>query len=324
MTMVVAASPRAGRRSLPARSINPHYLALDAYIVLWYVAAWDMWYIDNRRHAVITAVGLAAIALAPKRSIVSMKITLSIVPIMIWLLLSQYWSWNPVYFNAVFMKTIIDAPVIMVLAAIVPWERMVSRLLLWFYVAMGFTWCYSMVKYDARVMVTGGVTTWSWHGSFLHKNIMLVFLMFGLALVLAFEQRHRARRAAQCSVVVLVVLSHSTTGLATLVVVAAVMLWIKMLQAERTSRRAGFLLVTVAIGAMLAVIGSWSVPFLAQAAGKDTTFSGRTGIWSAAWWAIHRVPLKGYGLGGVFTNVELEPTREMIRQIGFEASSAHN
>ena len=311
-------------RALPSRSINLHYLALDLYIVFWYFATWDMWYTDNKRHAVMLSFGLIAILLAPKRSIAGMRIPLVIAPILLWILLSKFWSWNPIYFNSVFTKWIADAPIALVLAAIVPWERLVSRLLLWFYVAMGFTWVYSFLKYDARVMISGGVTTWSWHGSFLHKNIMLVFLMFGLALLLGFEHRPRARRAALISIVALVFLSHSTTGLGTLAVALAVVVWIRLLQAERTSRRAGFMLVTLVVGAATMVVGSLAIPFLAEAAGKDTTFSGRTEIWSACWWAIKQQPLRGYGLGGVFTGVSLDPTKEMIRQIGFEAASAHN
>jgi exopolysaccharide production protein ExoQ len=97
-----------------------------------------------------------------------------------------------------------------------------------------------------------------------------------------------------------------------------------LLQAERTSRRAGFLLVTLTAASALLAVGLWSIPYLAEFAGKDTTFSGRTDIWSATWWAIGQEPLKGYGLGGAFTGVELEPTRQMVEQIGFEAAHAHN
>lgn len=312
------------RRSLAARTLHPHLIALDLYLVGWFVAAWDMWYIDNRRHSVITAMGLLVILLAPKRSIITMRLSLTIVPILTWILLSRFWSWNVEYFNASFVKTIVDAPVLMVIAAIVPWERLVQRLLLWFYVAMGFTVLYSLANAEARLMINPNEVTWSWHGSFPHKNVMLMFLVFGLALVLGFEHRRRARRLAQASVVVLVVLSHSTTGLGVLVVAAAVVVWIKLLQAERTSRRAGFLLVTLVAGVGMLAAGMWSIPFVAEAAGKDTTFSGRTDIWAACLWAIGREPWLGYGWGGVFTGVHLSPTREMIEQIGFDAANSHN
>jgi O-antigen ligase len=172
--------------------------------------------------------------------------------------------------------------------------------------------------------VAGNEVTWSWHGSFVHKNIMLMFLMFGLALVQAFERRHRLRRVAQISVVALVVLSHSTTGLATLGVVLVLVLWLRWYQAERISRRSAFLLLTLIVGSVLLAVGLLSIPFLAQAAGKDTTFSGRTRIWAASWHAIHQSPLKGYGLGGVFFNAALAPTQQIIERVGFEISSAHN
>ena len=322
--LVLDPPSRLGARRLPARTLHPYLVALDLYLIGWFVAVWDMWYIDNRRHAVITAVGLLVIVLAPKKTILSMRLSLSIVPIMLWMLLSQYWSWNVEYFNAVFMKTIVDAPVLMVIAAIVPWDRLVQRLLLWFYVLLGFTYLYSLAYAEARLMITPAETTWSWHGSFPHKNTMLMFLLLGFALVLGFEQRRRVRKVALTAIVVLVVLAHSTTGLGTLAVVLAVVLWVKLLQAERTSRRAAFLLITMVAASALLAVGMWSIPYLAEFAGKDTTFSGRTDIWSATWWAIEREPLQGYGLGGAFTGVELEPTREMVRQIGFDAASAHN
>ncbi|MEQ1700264.1 MAG: O-antigen ligase family protein [Ilumatobacteraceae bacterium] len=329
MISSVAASPSAPtaprlRRSLSARTVHPHLIALDVFLIGWCVAAWDMWYVDNRRHSLITAFGLLVIVLAPKRSIISMRVSLTIVPILSWIVLSRFWSWNVGYFNANFVKTIIDAPVLMVVAAVVPWERLVQRLLLWFYVAVAFTYAYSLLYEEARLMITPGEQTWSWHGSFPHKNTMLMFLVFGLAVVLGFETRRRARRIAEVAVAVLIVLSHSTTGLGVLVVVAAVVFWIKMLQAERTSRRAGFLLVTAVAGVGMLAAGMYSVPFVAEAAGKDTTFSGRTEIWAACWWAIGREPWLGYGWGGVFTGTNVSPTREMVQMIGFDAANAHN
>lgn len=312
------------RRSLAARSIHPHLIALDIFLIGWFVAAWDMWYIDNRRHALITAFGLLVIVLAPKRTILTMRVSLTIVPILSWIVLSRFWSWNVGYFNANFVKTIIDAPVLMVIAAVVPWERLVQRLLLWFYVAVAFTYAYSLLYAEARLMITPGEQTWSWHGSFPHKNVMLMFLMFGLALVVGFEHRPRARRVALSSVTVLILLSHSTTGIGVLVVTASVVLWIKLLQAERTSRRAGFLLVTAVAGMGMLAAGMYSIPFVAEVAGKDTTFSGRTDIWAACWWAIGREPWLGYGWGGVFTGTNVSPTREMVEMIGFDAANSHN
>jgi O-antigen ligase len=283
-----------------------------------------MWYVDNRRHAALTAIGLAVVALAPRGSISKARVSLAIVPILLWIMMSRWWSVAPQYFGAAFMKTIVDAPVMLLVAAVVPWERLVSRLLVFFYAGLAFTWIWSLTHSAARLFVAANEVTWSWHGSFLHKNIMLMFLMFGLALVQAFERRPRLRAVAQISIVALVVLSHSTTGLATLGVVLVLVLWLRWFQAERISRRSAFLLLTLIVGSVLLAVGLLSIPFLAQAAGKDATFSGRTRIWAASWHAIHQSPLRGYGLGGVFFNAALAPTQQILERIGFDVSSAHN
>jgi O-antigen ligase len=77
-------------------------------------------------------------------------------------------------------------------------------------------------------------------------------------------------------------------------------------------------------GVLLIGVGTMMWQKVVTAGGKDLTFSGRTVIWESAIPAIKARPWIGYGLGGVFTNLAVEPSRSIITHIGFPIGHAHS
>jgi exopolysaccharide production protein ExoQ len=142
--------------------------------------------------------------------------------------------------------------------------------------------------------------------------------------VLAFETRQRVRWAAYGTVGILLVGSRSGTGLAGVIFVITAWNWMRTLARQRGRMTAPFVLLSF-IGTVISlVVGLSTLPILLAAYGKDTTFTGRTNIWSGVLWAIERRPLQGYGYSGVWVSTDLEPTFSIMRRIGFRAFHAHN
>ena len=82
-----------------------------------------------------------------------------------------------------------------------------------------------------------------------------------------------------------------------------------------------------ATGALVAMVGvaiGASLNAIADAAGKDLTFTGRTKIWSASWNAFLRDPIIGHGVNGLFGTPRTVETASVLREIGFQAGHPHN
>lgn len=163
-----------------------------------------------------------------------------------------------------------------------------------------------------------------WHGYFVHKNIMAAFLVFALATILAFDKNRWTRWPQFAAITFLFVVSDSTTGRMAALVLIAVQLWFTT--NRRLSGRSSVAL-AVATAALVAVIGvaiGFSITTIADAAGKDLTFTGRTQIWAASWHAFLRFPILGHGVVGLFTTPPTAETASVLREIGFVAGHPHN
>lgn len=161
-------------------------------------------------------------------------------------------------------------------------------------------------------------------GTFIHKNHLGMFMIFGLCALLV-ERRGSARRVALAIVMVTLLGTRSASVGGGLLAVAFVWLWISALEGQRDPRRRAFLLamsVMTAVAGLLLVLGL--LPTLLDLYDKDVTFSGRTFIWAESINAIRESPVHGYGLGGVWSDRASPVTAELHARIGFEAAHAHN
>lgn len=304
-------------------TIHPYKITATLYIVGWTFAVWDAAVIRSPAHAAILALGGATLILAPRRAVAKIRFPLPLVPIFAWAIASRGWTTDQRLFSAELVGHILDAVVITCVAAVLPFKTLVRILLNSFYAMSAFTWLYSLTHSDARVLIAGTERFWSWHGSFVHKNTMLEYLAFGICAVVVFETRVKVRRVAIVNTALLILASHSSTGLATMGVLVAFWMWIDRYGRKPIGRRARYLLSSMVVACVALVLGIISIPVLTGAVGKDATFSGRTKIWSASWWAIQREPWQGYGLGGLF-NSNTAITEAIIERVGFKVPHAHN
>lgn len=163
-----------------------------------------------------------------------------------------------------------------------------------------------------------------WHGYFVHKNIMAAFLVFALATVFAFDKHRWSKWTSVVAIGFLFVVSDSTTGRMAGLVLVAVEVWFTT-NRRLTGRSSAAL--TASTAALVAVIGvaiGASLSAIADAAGKDLTFTGRTQIWSASWNAFLRDPILGHGVNGLFGTPRTVETAMVLREIGFPAGHPHN
>ena len=160
-----------------------------------------------------------------------------------------------------------------------------------------------------------------WHGPFSHKNALGAFLV--LAAVTLWTGR--GRRAPWLVVVgVLLVGAQSSTAVALVVLAGLLVAWQAGFVRVRSVQWRGLYLGVSLLGlGLLAGLLSTRRDLLTDALGRSGTLSGRTEIWDAVLRQVTERPLVGYGWGGVWGS-PTGPTREIWREVRFEAFYAHN
>ncbi len=163
-----------------------------------------------------------------------------------------------------------------------------------------------------------------WHGWYPHKNFMAPFFGFGAMTVLMFDRNQWTKWATASGLAVMIFMSDSRTGLFAFVLMLGVWWWLEHFSQLDDRNGVMFFVSTFGLG-LLAIIGAFaSISAVTSAAGKDSSFSGRTDIWAGTFEAFLERPILGYGLNGLFWSDPLQPeTAELWRTIGFEASHAH-
>jgi O-antigen ligase len=175
----------------------------------------------------------------------------------------------------------------------------------------------------ATTIVNSNLDAVGWRGTFLHKNLMSMYMVVGVALIMLFESR-RVRFVALLGPVGLVVIAQSSTGVVALLSLA-VLFGLRAVRA-RLLRGVGSSMLAVLI---VAVVGFSTrlddfLDLLYRSLGKDSTLSSRTIIWSASWRAIKQRPWTGWGPGATWQLVDREPSLSMLREIQFPVYHAHN
>jgi len=163
-----------------------------------------------------------------------------------------------------------------------------------------------------------------WHGYFLHKNVMAAFLIFAAGTVLSFDRNRWTRWLSVAAIAFLFIVSDSTTGRMAVLVLVAVQLWLTTNRRLSGRSSAALGAATAALVAVIGVAIGTSLSTIADAAGKDLTFTGRTKIWAASWHAFLRDPIVGHGVNGLFGSPRTVETAEVMRETGFQAGHPHN
>jgi exopolysaccharide production protein ExoQ len=239
---------------------------------------------------------------------------------------SATWVYDSSLFVNKSERFLVPAFIFLAIGASIPSELIIRGFLHGYYALLGYIVFSLVTNPDARLQAAtsneGALP--GWHGPFNHKNAMSTLLVVGVVFLLAFETRRRVRWAAFGVIAVLLIGSRSGTGLAGIIFVITAWNWLRTYLKQQKRMTAPFVFFSFAGLLVSIVVGLSTLPIILAAYGKDTTFTGRTNIWSGVLWAIERRPFVGYGYGGVWVSENVEPTFSMMRRIGFRAFHAHN
>jgi exopolysaccharide production protein ExoQ len=172
-----------------------------------------------------------------------------------------------------------------------------------------------------------GTSEAGWRGIFGHKQICAAVSIFLMVTALhwecsgAYRRIFRAVYLLMCAL--LIVMSQSRTGwvLALVAVVITGTLWVL----QKMPAKQGLLVVLLAIPVTVAALYVLYVlsPGILTSVGKDSTLSQRTIIWSAAWDAVARRPLQGYGFAAFWKGL-YGPSQPVVLVAGWGLQQAQN
>jgi O-antigen ligase len=193
-------------------------------------------------------------------------------------------------------------------------------------VSIGTTIAILLTDSSTRVRPLGHTLTDAWRGGFNHKNDLAVFAAFMIPWVLAFAARGWSRALTLGSLAVLIVGSRSATGLIGMVLGGVMWWWLGQYQRRNVRSRASALAATTLVVVAVVCAMAISLSAIAAAYGKDTTFTGRTSIWSVAVEKAASRPLVGYGPAGLFSPPLSQDALDIWRaaRSPFAPAHAHN
>jgi O-antigen ligase len=176
----------------------------------------------------------------------------------------------------------------------------------------------------------------AWHGLASHKNGLGAMASLGVILwahaFLAHEERGLKMWLGLALSGACLVLSKSSTSLLTsILVIGFLLLLLRAPPALSTLRpyliggfSAVLLVYVLMLLGVLPGVDALLSP-VSSAFGKDTSFSGRTGIWQIIRAQIAQHPVKGIGYGGYWVGPEpWSPAYEMVQRLNFYPGQAHN
>lgn len=165
-----------------------------------------------------------------------------------------------------------------------------------------------------------------WRGVFPHKNVlgpvMAVAVFVELYILTRSPARYWWHVVLLSACFVLVVLSHSATALllsqAYLTGTCLYLLW------KRNRLIGVFISIVIILLLLIALIVFWDdLEFVLGILSKDTTLTGRTGLWSLVFEFIKQRPLLGWGYRAMWQPGDAS-TALMDRLLGWGAGSSHN
>jgi O-antigen ligase len=161
----------------------------------------------------------------------------------------------------------------------------------------------------------GGHST-AWKGVFSAKNYLGDLAVFFLAVAVSYRGRTSFLRSVRASQIVfcLIAIAFSRAATAYLLTAIYVVYFLIMKTLHRFRKKDYFVLCILMLGALsVAVVMMVAAPdLLFSLLGKDSTLTGRTGIWSAAIDSISRRPLFGYGYQAFWLGLEGESYRVIL------------
>ncbi len=161
----------------------------------------------------------------------------------------------------------------------------------------------------------GGHST-AWKGIFSAKNYLGDMAVFFLTMAVSYRGRTSFLRSVRASQIVfcLVAIAFSRAATAYLLTTIYVVYFVITKTLHRFRKKDYFVLCILLLGVLsvAAVLIVATPDLLFSVLGKDSTLTGRTGIWSAAIDSIARRPLFGYGYQAFWLGLEGESYRVIL------------
>ncbi|MGD9703660.1 MAG: O-antigen ligase family protein [Acidimicrobiia bacterium] len=269
---------------------------------------------------------LGALCIAEGERVKRLPVSFPIVLFLGFQVMSMAWTTNPGQWREGLVRSVLPGIGVIICAGLTDLRVFIKGILTGIRAMLVIT-CAALVLFpgsttfgmdDARNIQPG------WHGLFLHKNVLSMFLVFSLVTVLCLDRSKLLKLASLITITVLLIGSSSTTGFAGALVVLLMLVWLVVYRATAVHSTFIFVLVTLAGFLALIPITYGILPTVVGWFGKDLTFSGRTAIWRASLNALRGHELAGYGLGGLWFDAGSVPTQNLRLDIGFSVVHAHN
>ncbi len=297
------------------------------YIVTTIVLSFGAYDFQPPIHTLALGFAFGCLLLAPRRAVLDIRVSLVSIMMLSIITLSILWTFDSVTTPFLIRLEVPRLVFLLLVVAVMPFEDTIGGLRKAMWVVLLITVAALIIFPEARFngIVAGSNQPYpGWRGFFIHKNALSPYLIFALATLLVWERGRYARPLGFVVIMTLMIGSQSGTGIAGSLFVISFYIWVRLYRRSENRWSGGFVVASSALAVCLAAVGYIAVLAIAQASGKGTSLSGRTFIWSAVLDAISERPLLGYGYGGLFQRPPSDVTREIWRNIGFEANHSHN
>lgn len=196
------------------------------------------------------------------------------------------------------------------------------RLLALSFVAMAVLSLVFVAAFPSLAIMDNG----PWRGIFTHKNSLGGVMSWGVVVCLAAAASPQNRRLALTGLAIIAVpllFSQSLTAISSAFIVVTLMTGLWLCRRVQT-------LTPLLISGGACVLGLLALTNLffvsgeamVAAVGRDSTLTGRTELWEAAWWWIERKFWFGYGYGAFWTPAG--PGLQVQQVIAWPAPDSHN
>jgi len=266
---------------------------------------------------------LGFLVLTPRRVLLRLPLTPTLIIFCMWMSLSLLWSVDAS--RSLFLIREDLAPIlgIMIVFGILPLEESLKWFVRGIKVMIVITVLVLLFVPETRLWIRDGLESEAWRGWFLSKNEMGRSMLVAFMVLLYLDKTRFSRWIFMALAVALLLGSSSATALAG--AMFAVGIWFWGLQFRRTRRQWSgmFIFTSVVLGVFVLLAAFLSAAFLVELLGRDLSFSGRTDVWVPSLDYVQSRPILGYGYRALFGSPTQE-TLDLWRDLGFKASHSHN
>jgi O-antigen ligase len=277
---------------------------------------------------VIPAMAISVLVITPGTALRRAPISLPFLALLGWSAMSVAWTLDEKFTIFLIRSELPALVLVLLVVASMRMHVLVKTLVGYVQVILVWSLFTSLTRTESRFSYKSdtfeGILV-GWRGTFDHKNGLGMFLVFGLATILAFEHRRLIRPLSIVGCAAVVIGTRSATAASGLLVLGLTWVWLSALSVSRTKRdQAIFAILSVMIAGLAVFLTLGLLPSFLVLYGKDLTFSGRTIIWSNTLHAISQRPLLGIGFISNWSSAPIPLITQLRRDIGFEAAHAHN